>query len=104
MTQERNLHRACELEVGQIVRSKAGRDKGDVFIVLDVLDAKRVAIVDGKSRKLDRPKVKRVIHLQRYNTVIENFRALMAGQEFHDAMIRKLLKPYQDDEEDNHVR
>lgn len=44
---------------GQVVRSKKGRDEGKVYIIFDIIDDDLLLLVDGKLRKLDRPKKKR---------------------------------------------
>ncbi|WP_019138776.1 hypothetical protein [Peptoniphilus timonensis] len=44
---------------GQVVRSKKGRDEGKVYIIIDFIDDDFLFVVDGKLRKLDRPKKKR---------------------------------------------
>ena len=49
---------------GNIVLSKAGRDKGKYFIVLKVVDAEYVLIADGSLRKVDNPKLKKCKHLE----------------------------------------
>ena len=54
---------------GSVVRAKAGRDKDSYFVVLDLLD-KFALIVDGKSRKLEKPKKKNLNHLEATKTVI----------------------------------
>lgn len=56
---------------GSVVIAKAGRDKGRAFVVTDMIDARTVLIADGKSRPLERPKRKNVIHLQATSTVID---------------------------------
>jgi len=53
-----------EIRKGSVVIAKAGRDKGRAFAVADVIDSRTVLIADGKSRPLERPKKKNVIHLQ----------------------------------------
>ncbi len=53
-----------EMIVGQFVKSKAGRDQGNLFLVYDVLNAAFVRVVDGESRKVQNPKKKNVRHLQ----------------------------------------
>lgn len=58
-----------DLVPGQIVRSKAGHDKGDIFFVVEVLDDEYVLIADGGRRKYDSPKKKKVKHLQPYNRI-----------------------------------
>ena len=52
-----------EIKAGSIVRSIAGRDKGDLFIVLSVED-EFVYLANGELRKVDRPKKKKLKHLQ----------------------------------------
>ena len=47
---------------GWIVRSDAGRDKGEVFCVVGV-DGERLLLADGKRRKADRPKAKKPGHV-----------------------------------------
>ena len=44
---------------GSIVYSKAGRDKGNYFVVMSV-DGEYVNICDGKGRKIDKPKRKKI--------------------------------------------
>ena len=53
------------LESGMIVRSKAGRDSGRAFAVVEVLDADYVLIADGSLRTLARPKKKKRRHLKK---------------------------------------
>ena len=74
-------------KVGQVVFSKAGRDKGKPLIVLEEKDD-FVLVVDGKERPLSRPKKKNPKHLVRTNTVIEE------GSMATDSKIRKALKQF----------
>lgn len=55
--------------IGQIVSSKAGRDK-NYFMVIVKEDDLYVYVCDGKERPLERPKRKNVKHLQFTNTVL----------------------------------
>ena len=48
---------------GWIVRSDAGRDKGEVFCVIGVDREERLLLADGKRRKADRPKAKKPGHV-----------------------------------------
>lgn len=84
-----------EITIGQVVKSRAGRDKGRVFLVLDIIDDQYVLIVDGDLRKLEKPKKKKIKHLMVYNTVIKEFEEkLQSKQGINDAYIRKLLEPF----------
>jgi len=60
-----------ELRPGQLVRSLAGRDKGNHYLVLRELDDKIVLLVNGRSRPVNRPKKKNRIHLQRYDRYVD---------------------------------
>ena len=56
--------------VGQIVCSKAGRDKGYFMVVVEEGDG-FVFVCDGKERPLERPKRKNIKHIAFTNTVLE---------------------------------
>ena len=56
-----------DFEKGQLVKSKAGRDKGEYFLIYDIVDDKNVLIVDGKIRRHEKPKLKKNIHLSKIN-------------------------------------
>ena len=84
-----------DISVGQVVMSKAGRDKGKVFLVLDIIDDDYVSIIDGISRKLDNPKRKKIKHLVVYNTIISELNDKLNDDiNINDAYIRKLLEPF----------
>lgn len=92
---ERNVeHVYSDLVVGQIVRSKAGRDKDTVYLVWEVFENGMVAVVDGKHRKINHPKMKKRKHLQVYCHRVDDFDQLRMQHDFHDARVRKLLAPY----------
>lgn len=58
--------------VGQIVKAKAGRDKDSFFVVLS-LDGAYAYIADGKSRKVQNPKKKKLIHLAPTKVTAQTF-------------------------------
>ena len=55
------------LEKGQLVRSIAGHDIGEFFLVYQIIDDNFVLIVNGKTRKLEKPKLKKIKHLSKMN-------------------------------------
>ena len=74
------------LMIGEIVRSRAGRDSGRAFVVWKVLDEEYVLLVDGCLRTLERPKKKkRKHHLKASETRMELQEHLL------NADIRKFL-------------
>lgn len=58
---------------GAVVRAKSGRDKGGYYVVVDVLSSNRVYICDGKRRKVERPKLKNIIHLEFTQSIAQEF-------------------------------
>lgn len=60
-----------DIAKGSVVIAKAGRDKGKAFAVMKVLDERTVLIADGRSRPIERPKRKNVIHLQATGTTVD---------------------------------
>ena len=75
--------------IGQIVCSKAGRDKGYFLVVVEERGG-FVFVADGKERPLERPKLKSEKHLCFTNTVLmsEDFKTNKA--------LRKALAIYRD--------
>ena len=49
---------------GRLALSKAGRDKGRPVMILELLDEQYVRVADGRQRKLERPKRKKLMHLR----------------------------------------
>jgi ribosomal protein L14E/L6E/L27E len=78
-----------EITVGQIVKSKAGRDKDRIFIVMDIVDDKFVLIADGDLRKIDHPKKKKIRHLSKYNTISHEVKDKINN---HDKISNLLLR------------
>ena len=78
--------------VGQIVVSRAGRDAGRVFVVVKVIDDLYVEICDGDLRKVEKPKRKKIKHLNITDKVAEGLaEKLKSGNRITNAEIRKAL-------------
>ena len=81
-----------ELSAGDIVYSKAGRDKDKDFIVLEVLDDEYVLIADGDLRKVQKPKKKKIKHLKKTNIKAELIRRKLAeNKEVTNTDLKRLL-------------
>ena len=52
-----------EVDKSSLVVSKAGRDQGQLFYVIDA-DEQFVYLADGKSRRLEKPKRKKRKHIE----------------------------------------
>ena len=84
-----------ELNVGEIVLSKAGRDAGRYFLVYNVVDENYVLLVDGNLRKIERPKKKKIKHLVTTNFCKENIaQKIVQGERINNAEIRKAVAGY----------
>lgn len=84
-----------DIVVGQLVKSKSGRDSGRLFLVYQVLDDEYLLIVDGDIRRLDKPKKKKIKHLIVYHTVVKELKEKMEGEgRLNNSYIRKLLEPF----------
>ena len=78
--------------IGRVALSRAGRDAGRAFLVVEHIDRDHVGLVDGMLRYLERPKKKKLKHLNMTDAVAENIRAkLLEGKKVFDAEIRKYL-------------
>lgn len=75
-----------KLNIGSVVRAKAGRDEGGFFVVTSI-DNDFCTIADGKSRKLDKPKRKNIKHISPTNSMIEI-------KDITDKKLRTLLKEF----------
>lgn len=73
---------------GQVVRSIKGRDAGKIMVILKILNRDYVLLADGKLRKMEKPKKKKVKHLQITYDVID-----LSG-EVTNSFLRKSLLPY----------
>jgi ribosomal protein L14E/L6E/L27E len=81
------------LDVGQIVLSKAGRDKGKKFIVYSVIDENYVYLVDGKLRKVEKPKKKKIKHIKVIDKINSNIaKKLRDNGKVLNSEIRKYIE------------
>lgn len=66
--------------IGKVVNSKAGRDMHRKFIVVEILNSEYVYIADGDLRKIEKPKKKKVKHLDFTGIVAEEVRDLILSK------------------------
>ena len=77
--------------VGQVVYSKSGRDSGNPFVIVKV-DGRYVFLADGRLHKLERPKKKKDIHVQKTNVCLPEIKTVIEqGGRLADADLRKAL-------------
>ena len=73
---------------GSLVYSKAGRDKGRLFMVMDK-EADLVYLADGDTRRMDNPKRKKLKHI-----ISANYMPELDIDAISDSGIRKVLSEY----------
>lgn len=81
------------VEVGRVVFSKAGRDKGKYFIIVDIIDEQYVTVADGDLRRLSAPKKKKIKHLDMKPEVLEGIaEKLSNNKKVFDAELRSAIR------------
>ena len=73
-------------EVGMLARSKAGHDKGHVYVIIKEEEA-YVYLADGSVRTIERPKKKKKKHVQ---MICEKYEL----SEVDDVGIKRILKRF----------
>ena len=84
------------MNVGDIVLALAGRDEERFFAVVGIIDENYVYIANGKSRKADSPKKKKIKHLKLIKKAGDGFIGslnLKSGK-FTNAVLRKIISEY----------
>lgn len=76
-----------EITVGTIVFSKAGRDKKKLLLTVAV-EGNYAYVCDGDLRRIEKPKKKKLIHLQRTNQTV------LLENELTNSKVRKILADY----------
>jgi large subunit ribosomal protein L14e len=83
------------LKPGQLVLSRAGRDRGQLFIVVAVEDGHFARVADGRLRPADRPKRKNVRHLQPQGAIDAGLAARAAhGEAPTDLELREAIAAF----------
>ncbi|HBQ64986.1 MAG TPA: RNA-binding protein [Clostridiales bacterium] len=84
-----------EIETGDIVYSKAGRDTGHVFIVCGIIDRNFVLVTDGDLRRVEKPKKKRLKHLKPTGLSVDSMKnRIDSGIRLGNAEVRKVLAEF----------
>ena len=80
------------IDIGSVVISKAGRDRGRRFLVVGVVDDDFVMVANGALRKMNRQKKKRRKHLKPTGQVATALRErLSQGKPVEDHELRTWL-------------
>lgn len=82
--------------VGQVVYSKAGRDAGKKFIIVNIPDEYYVFISDGDLRKIEKPKRKKIKHLLITEEIIKPLKEKIINNSIiTNSEVRKALEALQ---------
>ncbi len=79
-----------EYRTGQLVRSKAGRDKGTEYLVIRA-EGNYIYVADGKTRRLERLKKKKIKHVQGSYEISDEIVECLENGTLEDHMIRRIL-------------
>ena len=80
------------MEIGRIVYSRAGRDAGSHYVVVELINDTYVAIANGCQRKVDNPKKKKIKHLVAKPEVLEEIQEkIFAKKRIFDSEVRNKL-------------
>ena len=84
-----------EVDKSSLIVSKAGRDKGQLFYVIDT-DEQYVYLADGKSRKLEKPKRKKRKHVEQVpRTESRIAEKIRNGEKVLNSELRKELASFE---------
>lgn len=75
---------------GMMARSKAGRDKGGLYLIVRT-EGEYVYLIDGVRRPLAKPKKKKYRHIQIIKQVPENWNP----DRISDDNVKRMLKEYE---------
>lgn len=84
--------------IGRFAWSKAGRDKDNLFIIIDIVDDNHVLIADGILRQINNPKKKKLKHLNVTNKVDESIsQAVLMKKRLQNADLQKAVLRYKEE-------
>lgn len=82
---------------GYFAKSLAGHDKGKLYIIIEEKNDSSdfVFLSDGELKTMDKPKKKRIKHIQVIKTVDEGIGTIIQkGQELRNEDIKRAIKTY----------
>ena len=83
-----------EIQIGSVVLSTQGRDKGMYFVVRAVGKGV-VFLADGGMRKLNAPKKKNVKHISHSGVILETIALkLLSGKKVFDSEVKSALRQF----------
>ena len=81
-------------KIGEFAKSKAGHDKDKIYVIINI-EGEYVYLVDGKSRKLESPKKKKLKHIQVINKIDDNLlNKIQSGNNITNEEVKRAIKLY----------
>lgn len=91
-----------EKVLGRIVLSTAGRDCGKHFIIVGIEDENHLILADGRLRRIENPKKKKLRHVKVLKYEFPEVRdKLMFGKPILNSELRYLILKYENDAVNN---
>ena len=79
--------------LGRVVNSNAGRDKGKLFIVIDIIGDEYLLLTDGDLRKIEKPKKKKIKHVKFTDICLEEIRTKLGKHDkITNAELRRTIR------------
>lgn len=80
----------------EVVKSKAGHDQENIYLISRVLDENNVLLIDGKNKTICKPKKKKIKHIISLNVIENQLGNIFEDKsKINDGEIRKILKKFQ---------
>ncbi|MTI80758.1 MAG: hypothetical protein FH758_07735 [Firmicutes bacterium] len=79
-----------DFNIGQLVCSIAGRDKGSLYVVVKMAEKNNVWVADGRKRKVEKPKKKNSKHLKK----LPNPADKSSENKLKDEVVRNIITQY----------
>lgn len=87
-------------QLGEIVISKAGRDRGKYYIIIGIYNQNYVKIADGEFKKVEHPKRKNIKHLYSTGDTIRELAIWLENKKrIRNEDLKIFLKDYVKNEE-----
>lgn len=83
------------IKIGSFVKSNQGRDRDNIYIVKRIFD-KRLELVDGNEKKLSKPKIKNIKHIDVLDGCAEKIaQKFVENKIVHDAEVYSAIRKFE---------
>ena len=79
--------------IGKVVLSNKGKDKDQIYVIINVIDDKYISLSDGSTKTVQMPKKKNLKHITVLNDVNDEIKeSIMLKDRGTDLKIKRFLK------------